>query len=280
MISVSISSFLQSFAGRWRLAPLLACAALLGGCASLPGTATIAVDGRPVEYLVARHGGPVVVFENGLDGTLDWWAKVWPEVARDSSALAYNRPGYGRSQAVATPRDGTHVVAELRALLQATQLPPPYVLVGHSLGGLYLQQFARQYPGEVQALVLVDSTHPEQLRGQGAPENWPAWVRVGFNALTSETAKQEFQAIDATGQRVLALPPLPPATAVLILSALRPLQERSALADDGNGKRADLLRLYPGAKAIGVDSGHAIPLDQPEAVIAAIREALGRGPGR
>lgn len=261
-------------ARRAGLVPVLLMCSWLAGCASLPGAATEEVDGRAVEFIVARHPGPTVVFENGLGGTLDGWAKVWPEVARVSSALAYNRAGYGRSAAVDTPRDGDHVVEDLRALLKAQRLAPPYVLVGHSLGGLYMQLYARRHAEEVQALVLVDSTHPEQLRGEGSQDHWPAWVRVAFDVLSSDTTKKEFQALDATGQRVLGLPP-PPGVKVVVLSALRPMQTRSALADDANDKRAALAGLYPGSKQVWVDSGHVIPLDRPEAVVAAIHEALG-----
>ena len=64
---------------------------------------------------------------------------------------------------------------------------------------------------------------------------------------------------------------------VLVLSALRPMQERSELADDANDKRAAIAKLYPGSKQVWVDMGHAIPLEKPEAVTAAIREALGIG---
>lgn len=215
-----------------------------------------------------------MVFENGLGGTLDWWAEVWPVVAKDSAALAYNRAGYGKSDASTPPRDGEHVVAELRALLKAQQMAPPYVLVGHSLGGLYMQLYARQYPEEVRALVLVDSTHPEQLRGKGAQSQWPSWVRVGFNVLSSDVAKRELDALDATGQRVLGLP-APSGVRVWVLSALRPMQERSPLADDVNEKRVALAALYSGSKQIWVDSGHGIPLEKPEVVLTAIREALG-----
>lgn len=253
---------------------LATASAALQGCASLTGTALARVQGREVEFIAARHAGPAVVFENGLGGTVDWWARVWPEIAREHSALAYNRPGYGRSQAADDAFDGQQVVERLRALLQAQQMPPPYVLVGHSLGGLYMQLYARSHPAEVAALVMVDSTHPEQLRGQGAPEHWPAATRIAFNALGSDTARREFATIDATGQRVLAWPAPPPEVAVWVLSARRPMSDRSALADDANAKRAALADLYPGARQVWVDSGHGIPLERPEAVIAAIREAI------
>lgn len=248
---------------------------LLGGCSSLPGATTASVNGQTVESVVNRQGAPVVVFENGLGGTLDWWAKVWPEVARDTSALAYNRAGYGQSSATTEPRDGAHIVEELRNLLQAQALKPPYVLVGHSLGGLYMQLYARTYPAEVAALVLVDSTHPEQLRGAGNPEAWPAWMKAGFGVLASDTTKRELSALDATGQSVLDRP-VNPAIPVWVLSALRPMQASSPMADDANRKRADLANLYPGARQVWVDSEHGIPLEKPDAVVDAVREAVRR----
>lgn len=255
-----------------RLTLFFLLATLAAGCASLPGKTTATVDDRRIEYVLIRHGGATVVFESGLGGTLDGWAKVVPEIGKEATAFAYNRPGYGKSDAVATPRDGMHVVDELRALLHSQRLEPPYVLVGHSLGGLYMQLFARRYPDEVSALVLVDSTHPAQFKGAGALENWPAWARALFRVVTSATAKEEMNGINATGQEVLRLPTVT-GKPVIVLSALKPMSNKSALADDSNAKRKDIARLYPGSTQIWVDSGHVIPLEKPEAVIAAIREA-------
>jgi pimeloyl-ACP methyl ester carboxylesterase len=255
----------------WKIFTLLLL--VLSGCTSLPGASTAMVSGQQVEAIVSRQAAPVVVFENGMGGTLDWWAKVWPEVARDHAALAYNRAGYGKSAASTSPRDGAHIVDELRALLKAQDLAPPYVLVGHSLGGLTMQLFARKYPQEVAAVVLVDSTHPQQMQGLGNPDEWPAWLKLSFGLLTSDTAKRELAALDATGQAVLALP-VDPNIPVWVLSALQPMQASSALADDANRKRADVARLYPGSTQVWVDSGHGIPLDKPEAVVGAVREAV------
>ena len=246
---------------------------VLSGCATVPGASTAAVDGRQVEYVLAGQGEPVVVFENGLGATLDWWAKVWPDAVAQTRALAYDRAGYGRSDAALEPRDGAHVVEELRALLRARHLPPPYVLVGHSLGGLYMQLFARQYPGEVAALVLVDSTHPDQVKGAGNPELWPVWLKVVFRATASATARQELAALDATGDAVSRLP-VDPSVPVWVLSARHATGAPSTLADDADRKRTDLARLYPGSTQVWVDSGHGIPLEKPEAVVLAIQEAL------
>jgi pimeloyl-ACP methyl ester carboxylesterase len=244
---------------------------LMSGCESLPNKATAQIDNRRVEYALSGNGGKTVVFENGLGGTMDWWAKVLPELGGNVTAFAYNRPGYGNSEPASTPRDGQHIAEELRLLLRAKHLPPPYILVGHSLGGLYMQLFARLHPDEVSALILVDSTHPEQLKGNGAYENRPLWVRMLFQLamVTSDVTKQELR------NAVLASPTFA-GKPVLVLGALQPLEQTSPLADDSNAKRRDLVRLYPGAKQIWVDSGHGIPLDMPDSVVAAIGDASER----
>jgi len=252
---------------------LLCITVLLSGCVSLPNATTEEIDNRNVEYVLSRHGSTTVVFENGLAGPLDWWAKVLPEIAKTATAFAYNRPGYGESDPVSTPRDGQHIVDELRALLRRKGLSPPYILVGHSAGGLYMQYFARRYPDEVNALILVDSTHPDQFTGKGSREYWPGWFRVMFAILTSRVEKDEFNAMPATGASILALPPFT-GKPVIVLSAQKPMKVSNDLADYANEKRKDLARLYPGSRQVWVDSGHGIPIEKPEAVIAAIRDVM------
>ena len=261
------------FLARLKGVLLMGCVLAMSGCASISGVATSALDGRAVEHLVAGRGTPPVVFENGLGGRLQWWAKVLPEVAQTTTVFAYNRAGTGSSAAVSTPRHGDTVVEELRLNLRDAGLKPPYVLVGHSLGGLYMQLYARRYPQEVAGLVLVDSTHPEQLAGAGAIDHWPTWFKWYLDATLSDAAQQELKALPATGVTLLELPPFT-GKPVIVLSAQKPMSETSDLARDSNAKRVDIARLNPGAKQIWVDSGHVIPLEKPEAVIVAIRQVL------
>jgi pimeloyl-ACP methyl ester carboxylesterase len=136
-----------------------------------------------------------------------------------------------------------------------------------------MQYFARRYPEEVSALILVDSTHPRQFEGEGSLEKQSLWVRGIVWLMVTGTATQELDMLSQTGHQVLGLP-APADKPVFVLSASGPLKEKSPLADDANEKRKDIARLYPGSKQIWVDSGHVIPLEKPEAVIAAIREAL------
>lgn len=252
---------------------LLGLASLFAGCASLPNSTTARIGDRQVEFALTRHDTVPVVFENGLDGRMEWWKKVIPELSADTTTFAYNRPGYGNSDPATTPRDGAHVVDELRALLRSQGLNPPYILVGHSLGGLYMQWFARRYPDEVSALVLVDSTHPRQLEGEGALDKQSFFVRGLIGVLVTGAAKEELDLLSDTGAQVLRLPTLTDKP-VFVLTAAKPLKDHSPLADDANEKRKDIARLYPGSRQIWVDSGHGIPLEQPQAVVAAIRDAL------
>ena len=246
---------------------------LLSGCASLPNSTVDKIGDRNVEFAITRHETPPVVFENGLGGRMEWWKKVLPAISNNTTTFAYNRPGYGNSDPATTPRDGLHIVDELRALLRNKGLKPPYILVGHSLGGLYNQLYARRYPEEVGALILVDSTHPQQLDGDGALEKQSFLVRGMLGVLVTGTAKDELDLLAQTGNQVLDLPTFS-GKPIFVLSASKPLDEKSTVADDANAKRIDIARLYPGSKQIWVDSGHAIPLEKPEAVVVAIREAL------
>jgi pimeloyl-ACP methyl ester carboxylesterase len=91
--------------------------------------------------------------------------------------------------------------------------------------------------------------------------------------VTSKVAKDELNAINATGESVLGLPPFI-GKPVIVLIAAQSMKDTSALADDANEKRKDLARLYPGAKQIWVESGHGIPLENPDSIISAIREVL------
>lgn len=248
--------------------------ALLSGCAALPNAITEKINNQQIELaLIIKPNTAPVIFENGLSGRMEWWKEVIPEISKEATTFAYNRPGYGNSDPVSTPRDGLHIVEELRKLLRSKDLKPPYILVGHSMGGLYMQLFARRYPDEVSALILVDSTHPKQLEGEGSLDRQSFFVKGLIGMLVTGTAKEELDLLPQTGTQLLSLPTLV-GKPVFVLSASEPLEEKSKLADDANEKRKDIARLYPGSKQIWVKSGHGIPLEKPEAVISAIRETL------
>ena len=106
-------------------------------------------------------GSPTVVLEPGLGGVSSDLAWVAPAVARDSRVCVYDRAGRGWSDTADGPQDAARIAADLHTLLDRAHVPGPYVLAGHSFGGLYVQTFAANYPDQVAGLVLLDSTAPK-----------------------------------------------------------------------------------------------------------------------
>ncbi|MDP2308693.1 MAG: alpha/beta fold hydrolase [Pseudomonadota bacterium] len=129
--------------------------ALLPACTHLKPE-LVDIDGRAVEIVTAGEGANTVLFESGLGADWSPWDKVAYDILRDARVFAYSRPGYGRSDDATTARDPAQIVEELRGLLASQDLAPPYVLAGHSFGGTYMELFAKAYPEEVSALVMVD----------------------------------------------------------------------------------------------------------------------------
>ncbi len=111
--------------------------------------------------VVAGSGSPTVVFESGIGQGKRNWAPVFNRIAELTRAVAYDRAGYGQSETSDQPRDGLQIVLELREMLRTEGLEPPYVLVGHSLGGTMVKLFAKTWPDEVAGVVLVDARHEE-----------------------------------------------------------------------------------------------------------------------
>jgi pimeloyl-ACP methyl ester carboxylesterase len=166
---------LRSRSGRWLLYPVivvLALASIGGGYETvreatdaaaypMPGQ-LIDVGGHRLHLRCTGSGTPTVVLQPGggeMSSNLGWIA---PAVARDTRVCVYDRAGRGWSgpAPATTAQDGTQIAADLHTLLQRGNVPGPYVLAGHSFGGLYVLTFAARYPGEVAGLVLVDTTMP------------------------------------------------------------------------------------------------------------------------
>jgi pimeloyl-ACP methyl ester carboxylesterase len=118
----------------------------------------------------ASGSGPVVVFDAALGGSSISWTPVQPEVARFARACTYDRAGFGWSDAGPMPRTAGRIADELRVLLDRSGEPPPYILVGHSFGGLVTRIFAKRYPDVTGGLVLVEAAQPEDWTNPGGTE--------------------------------------------------------------------------------------------------------------
>jgi pimeloyl-ACP methyl ester carboxylesterase len=115
-------------------------------------------------------GNPTVILEGGLGATSTAWAWIQPEVAETTRVCAYDRAGTGWSDTSAEPHDAQHIAKALHTLLHNANVASPYVLVGWSVGGLYVRAFADHYRTEVAGVVLLDSSSPDQCTSTPAAQ--------------------------------------------------------------------------------------------------------------
>ena len=255
-----------------------------------------------------RRGSPTVVLVAGLKASAEDWniAKppeptVFAAVAKFTRVCAYDRPGTpvgekpSRSDPVPQPTTAGDAVADLHALLSAAGVAGPYVLVGHSYGGLIVRLYASTYPEDVSGLVLVDAL-TEGLQDAETPEQWAIQRKLMEGDIRESLAL--YPALeridpDRSFDQVRAAPPLRPLP-LIVLSADRPWgpQVPSMIAagvlpadvppdfgyvTDAAQKQAQerLAKLVPNAKHItNTNSGHEIHKEQPQLVIDAIREVV------
>lgn len=123
----------------------------------------IDVGGFKMHIHCIGEGSPTVILETLSGGTSSYWGWVQPEVAQGTRVCVYDRAGRGWSEADPEPISLGRTVRNLHTLLTNARVEGPYVLVGHSIGGIYVRQFAADYPAEVVGMVLVDAAHPEQF---------------------------------------------------------------------------------------------------------------------
>jgi pimeloyl-ACP methyl ester carboxylesterase len=250
-------------------------------------------------------GSPTVVIEAGLGDWSTGWDFVQKGVAKATRVCTYDRAGWGWSEAGPLPRDAVQFAKELHTLLQNADIPGPYVMAGHSLGGLVVRVFVNEYASEVAGVVLVDSMSPRQFTQshggvpsqtgtQSQPFSLPAMLaRFGivrllarplgimpsvpseenayFSRLVSpqsaQTLTNESQGMPASSVE---------ASAVRTFGDL-PLIVLTAKMNNISGWQewqTDLLQLSPNSEQLFAESDHNIHFEKPESVIKAILQMV------
>lgn len=257
-------------------------------------------------YLACRgSGGPTVVLEAGYRSPATVWTEdltgsgqptVFSGVSRSTRVCAYERPGTdvvlngkvvaSRSTPVPMPRTAQSVVTDLHTLLHVAGVQGPYVLVGHSLGGLFVRLYASTYPDEVVGMVLVDAWS-EQLQSLLAPTEWSSYVKFNSEVPAQLASDKDYETIDfaaasATMRQAAAAHPLR-SMPLVVLSHGQPfgvpaaglgfdpakLEQAWAQAQDG------LTKLVPNARhVIATKSSHYIQIQQPDLVITAVQQVV------
>lgn len=223
--------------------------------------------------VVAGTGSPTVVFESGIGQGKRNWAPVFNQVAELTRVVAYDRAGYGQSEKSEQPRDGLQIVLELRDMLRTEGLEPPYVLVGHSLGGTMVKLFAKTWPGEIAGVVLVDARHEEFTQ---------RCRQVGVHRLLYEPPERFLN----------MLPPVPRAEVLAAPLTLKQARRAGAFPDvplivltqaNATSRWPESLgkvwlasqRRMAGMSALGRikvvgDAGHNVHMDRPDVVVRAV----------
>jgi len=129
-----------------------------------PAAEMIDVGGYRLHLKCAGAGSPVVVMDGALGESMRTWDTIWPDVAKTTRVCRFDRAGLGWSDAGPLPRTSGRTAGELKTLLERAHVDGPFVVVGHSLGGLNMRVFAGRYPTAVAGIVLVDSPTPEVYR--------------------------------------------------------------------------------------------------------------------
>lgn len=262
-------------------------------------------NGRHLYLKCLGKGGPTVILESGYHNSSDPWNQsdaaapatgpaVLPSLAADHRVCAYDRPGTlrypdppsitERSSPVVMPRSAQEVVQDLHALLAAARLPGPYVLVGHSLGGLFIRLYAQTYPDQVRALAFVDAFPVEIPDLMGS--DWPTYRQALDHPLPQFADAPSFEEIDIDKSvaQVAAAPALPPVPTV-VLTRTEPFAVPGTVTPEQSGKleqawreaSADLIALRPQTPhLIATGSDHFIQIHQPDLVVAGVRLVMQR----
>ncbi len=295
---------------------VVVCLMVLTACTTLPGKQSQTIDGARTSYAMQGKGDTTVVFVTGLGSQMDLaWGDVFTDVAEFAPVFAYDRAGYGDSveeesggfaqeaaeetidmvvpgafiaveliKAASKSRDsgelspvtGNQVAQHLHHLLRRADIEPPYILVGHSLGGMYVQNFAHTYPNDVSGLVLVDS-RPIDLtrlcdRQIGKDKCLPPPFML---KMFPKHVKAEFAGIETTENQLRAAGTLPDIPVIVLASTKASGgTPKSVVPLKIKLQREHAHRQLQGKFILASESGHFIQKDDPELVVHAIRQVI------
>ena len=222
---------------------------------------TIKIDEQKVKYAQIDKQTPTVVFENGFGVSMKYWDEVFLEISKTHSVFAYNRDDGRVIKDKIIPSD---MVEHLRKVLKSREIKPPYILVGHSIGGLNAQYFARKYPHEVAGVVLVDTSHPKDFED---------------TSLIPKSQMKAFVHLDMCGQEVLDVESTKDIPMIALIatyeSSIHKHPKKMIPHLEAMKKRMETFpELYPSCELRWVDSGHMMMYEKPEVVIEAINNMI------
>jgi pimeloyl-ACP methyl ester carboxylesterase len=263
--------------------------------ANQPDDRMVNIGTHRLHIYCTGRGRPTVVMDAGFGDASDKLRPIQERITRETRVCTYDRAGYGLSEPGPMPRHGRQVAGELKLLLEKAGIPGPYLLVGHSLGGLNVQAFASQYPRLVAGMVLIEPPPLRYILGQQFPELYqrakqeaPNMLAMAEQARTAsrlkeasflETLASEHEMmLSETAQQLAAVESFGNVP-LIVIGAGRP---QPAFGDQAQAfqqfwieqSQALASKSTRGAFVLAQESGHYIYLDAPDSVLEAIRQVI------
>jgi pimeloyl-ACP methyl ester carboxylesterase len=248
---------------------------------TLPAIRALQTRSGRLGYILSGRGQPSILLFSGAGMSLQGWEPLYPGIERLGTVFGWNRFGMQGSDEPGSRQTGAVVLSSLRELLGYAGVEPPYVLVAHSLGGLYANLFARLHPHDVAGVAFLEGTHPDDQ--EMLKKHEPQLVRALGKVLTlpqvlfKPNLHSELACVEDTVREIAAAGEFPPVPLRVVTGGLTP---KSWLMSPGaiGARRAhqqELARLSPlGQQVVAQQSGHFPQLTEPELVLGVLRELV------
>lgn len=244
------------------------------------------VDGRKLNCKIYGKGGPTIVLISGFNDPMWNWNPIVPELAKTSTVVTYDRPGYGKSELGDAPNHAKRAAQDLHNLLEKLDVPKPYVMVGHSYGCRVTRLYCSQYPQNIGGILLEDGSHESVLDAQRevlTGEDLEKLEQMASMMNTPENPKSETDYMEISFEQIKNCGPLPQVPFTVLTAGDRSRAMPPIFSEEGKKKlikvgidlQKKLVSIIPGGKHLIVEnSGHVIHNEKPDVVISEITEIV------
>jgi pimeloyl-ACP methyl ester carboxylesterase len=251
--------------------------------------AVVKVNNQKTEISKTEGKTASIVFISGYDSEMANWQKVYAGLKLSSTVFTYNRACVGRSENITGPRDAKTIATELKAVLDANNIKPPYIFVTHSMGGIYARMFHHLYPGKIKGMVLVDATHERQI--DSLLSFFPMQEQLLFkaelqhindsvlNTMPAGALKEEFSANYETNYTQMKTYPAITNIPMYVITSTKVTEANSPFVIDIQKALHQQWALSAGSNGRFVttgNSGHFIQMEEPKLVLDGIQWVLAK----